>query len=150
LVSPALAADAGQVEIVHVNADFAAPQAPTAADATHASDHDPVLVRIWPGGVGWLAGNVRYPGVLAELLDAGGQRVTAAHSDARGDFRLWNLAPGDYRLRLSAPPHLSLPVTDVAITVVSGENRLTATAHHFASQLGAEIAAWTAAPSGQE
>ncbi len=150
LVSPALAADAGQVEIVHVNADFAAPQSPTATDVTHASDHDPVLVRIWPGGAGWLAGSVRYPGVLAELLDAGGERVAAAHSDARGDFRLWNLAPGDYRLHLSAPSHLSLPVTDVAITVVSGENRLTATAHHFASRTGAEIAAWTAAPAGQE
>ena len=150
LVSPALAAHVGQVEIVHLNADFAASQSPTADAITHASDHDPLLTRIWPDGAGWLAGNARYSGVQADLLDADGARVATAHTDARGDFRLWNLAPGSYRLRLSAPPHLSLPIADVAITVVSGENRFMAVVHHFVSQAGAELAAWTAAPSGRE
>ncbi|WP_298980772.1 endonuclease/exonuclease/phosphatase family protein [Caldilinea sp.] len=147
LVSPALAEIVGEATILRLSADYASPQAPTAADVLHASDHDPLLVRIWPRGVGWVAGNVGYPGVQVELLDAGGSRVAQAASDARGDFRLWNVRPGAYRLLLQAPPHVELSLSDVAITVISGENRFMTTARHQASAAGAAMALWSAAPA---
>ncbi|MFO7632835.1 MAG: endonuclease/exonuclease/phosphatase family protein [Caldilinea sp.] len=149
LVSPALAGRVGEVTIVRLSAGYAAPLAPTADNVFHASDHDPVVVRVWPRGVGWIAGNVRYAGVRAELLDGGGRSAAQATSDERGDFRLWNVAPGDYRLVLSAPPHLELAMSDVAITVISGENRFVTTARHQASLIGSKIATWSAAPFGQ-
>jgi endonuclease/exonuclease/phosphatase family metal-dependent hydrolase len=149
LVSPALAKLVGQVQIVRLNADYGASLAPTADNVFHASDHDPVMVRIWPRGIGWIAGNVGYAGVHASLLDANGRLAANAISDARGDFRLWNLAndaAAPYRLLLEAPPHLELALSDVAITVISGENRFTTTARHQASMAGATIALWSTAP----
>ena len=150
LVSPALAARVGEVRPLRLSADHAAPAAPDAATTLHASDHDPVLARIWPGGVGWIAGSVRYPGVTARLLTAAGDRVAETISDARGDVRFWNVGPGSYRVQLSAPPYLSLAISDVAITTVSGENRFAANAHHVASQTGAALAQWTASPSTRQ
>jgi protocatechuate 3,4-dioxygenase beta subunit len=85
--------------------------------------------------------------VQVELLDAGGSRVAQAASDARGDFRLWNVRPGAYRLLLQAPPHVELSLSDVAITVISGENRFMTTARHQASAAGAAMALWSAAPA---
>ena len=152
LVSPALAKRVGQAQIVRLNADYAAQHTPAADNVFHASDHDPVMMRIWPRGVGWIAGNVGYPGVQATLLGADGQRAAFATSDARGDFRLWNLwdaAPAPYRLLLEAPPHLTLALSDVAISVISGENRFTTTARHQASAAGASIALWSASPPAQ-
>ncbi len=149
LVTPALTGLIGEVQPLRISADHAAPIAPAVDNVFHASDHDPVLVRVWPGGVAWIAGNVRYPGVQATLLTAGGTVVAMTESDPRGEFRLWNVAPGSYRIQLSAPPHLSLAVSDVAITVVSGENRFVTTAHHLTSQLAADIALWTAFPSAR-
>lgn len=150
LVSPALAAQVGEVRPLRLSADYAAPATPAAAAILHASDHDPVLARIWPGGAGWIAGDVRYPGVTATLLTAEGSPIAATTSDARGDVRFWNVAPGRYRVQLSAPPYLSLAINDVAITAVSGENRFAATAHHVASQTGAALARWMASPSARE
>jgi hypothetical protein len=150
LVSPALAGQVGEVRPLRLSADHAAPATPDAATTLHASDHDPVLARIWPGGVGWIAGSVRYSGVTATLLTAAGELVAETLSDARGDVRFWNVAPGSYRVQLSAPPYLSLAISDVAITVVSGENRFAATVHHVASQTGAALVRWTATPSTRQ
>ncbi|MCS6826914.1 MAG: endonuclease/exonuclease/phosphatase family protein [Caldilinea sp.] len=147
LVSPPLAENVGEVTILRLSADYADPQAPTAEGVFHASDHDPLLVRIWPHGVGWVAGNVGHAGVQVELLDAGGRRVAQAISDARGDFRLWNVRPGAYRLLLQAPPHLKLSFSDVAITAISGENRFITTAQHQAVAAGVAMALWSAAPA---
>ncbi|BAM00579.1 MULTISPECIES: endonuclease/exonuclease/phosphatase family protein [Caldilinea] len=145
LVSPALAANVGEVTVLRLNADYASPQAPDADNIFHASDHDPLLVRIWPRSIGWIAGNVGYPGVRVELLDAADGRVAQATSDARGDFRLWNVTPGAYRLVLTAPSHLELSLSDVAITVISGENRFITAVRHQASEAGAAMALWSAA-----
>ena len=146
LVTPALAEQVGEVHPLRLSADYAARATPDAATILHASDHDPVLARLWPGGVAWIAGNVRYPGVEATLLNAAGAPVVVT-SDARGDLRFWNVIPGDYHVQLSAPPYLSLAVNDVAITVVSGENRFATSANHLASQTGAALARWMASPS---
>lgn len=150
LATPAVAARVGEVRPLRLSADYAAPANPDAATILHASDHDPVLARVWPGGVGWIAGNVRYPGVDATLITAAGSPVATAASDARGDLRFWNVTPGDYRVLLSPAPYLSLAVDDVAITVVSGENRFTVTAHHVASQTGAALAQWMASPTARQ
>lgn len=146
LVSPALAEQVGEVMIVRLSADYADPQTPEAENVFHASDHDPLLVRIWPREVAWINGNVGYPGVRVEQLDAADRRVAQGTSDARGDFRLWNVAPGAYRLVLTVPSHLELPRSDVAITVISGENRFITAARHQAGVAGAAMALWSAAP----
>ncbi|MCB0053267.1 MAG: hypothetical protein KDE24_27415, partial [Caldilinea sp.] len=146
LATPALAASVAEVMPVRVNAELPALAAPAADDVRHASDHDPVLVRVVPGGAGWIAGNVGYGGIVAELIDGGGRVVAAATSDMRGDVRLWNVAPGDYRIRVSAPPYVFLPVAEVAIRVVSGENRFVTTALHEASRFGLAAVQWTAVP----
>lgn len=147
LMSPALAANVGEIAVLRLNADYASSQAPDAEHIFHASDHDPLLVRIWPRSVGWIAGSVGYPGVRVELFDAAGDRVAQATSDARGDFRLWNVTPGPYRLVLIAPPHLELSLSDVAITVISGENRFIIAARHQAGEAGTAMALWSAAPA---
>lgn len=150
LATPTVALQVGEVRPLRLSADHAAPATPDAATILHASDHDPVLARIWPGGVGWIAGNVRHPDVEATLLTADGRPFAAATSDARGDLRFWNVTPGDYRVQLSPPSYLSLAVSDVAITVVSGENRFAATAHHVASQTGAALVRWMASPTTRQ
>ncbi len=147
LVTPALAANVGEVAPVRVNAEFPALLVPAADDVRHASDHDPVVVRVVPGGTGWIAGSVGYGALGVELIDAAGRVVAAATSDMRGDVRLWNVAPGSYRVRVTAPPYVILPVADVAIPVVSGENRFVITALHEASRSGFVAALWTAMPA---
>ena len=57
LISPALEPHVAEVQPVHVNADFAAPG--DEAGMHHASDHDPVLVRVRPAGAAWLGGQSR-------------------------------------------------------------------------------------------
>lgn len=146
LATPVLATHIGEVAALPINADFPALAAPAADDIYHTSDHDPALVRVAPGGVGWIAGNVGYGSLRVELSDAGGRIVGAASSDLRGDVRLWHVEPGEYRIRITAPPYLFLPVAEVAIPVVSGENRFVTTALHEASRLGFVAAQWTAAP----
>ena len=147
LATPALAALVSEVAPVRVNADFPALRAPAADDVRHASDHDPVLVRVTPGGAGWITGKAAYAGLSVELIDADGRVAGAALSDARGDVRLWNVAPGSYRIHVTAPPYVILPVADIAIPVVSGENRFAITALHEASRTGFAAALWTAMPA---
>ena len=146
LATPALAASVAEVLPVRVNAELPALAAPAVDDVRHASDHDPVLVRVMPGGAGWIAGNVGYGALTVELIDTADNVIDIASSDMRGDVRLWNVAPGDYRIRVSAPPYVFLPVAEVAIPVVSGENRFVTTALHEASRFGLAAVQWTAAP----
>jgi len=141
LVSASMAPAVVEVNPVHINADFAAPLAPSADRLHHTSDHDPVLVRIRPGGGAWMGGNLRYAGVRVEAIDAAGHLHSAAVTDAMGEFRLWNLTPGALRLRMTAPPYVTLASAVLDIVVAPGENRLVAAAPvHTAVRIGVAAA----------
>lgn len=149
LASPALLPWLVEVNLVHMNADFAAPANPRSASVHHASDHDPVLVRFQPAGGAWLAGNVGYPNVEITLIRGDGSAVATAVSDTQGEFRLWGLDPGAYQLKLAAPDYLTLPFREVAIPVNSGDNRWQASVQHRTVTAGAAAALLTAQPDIQ-
>lgn len=112
LISPAMALHVAQVDPVHINADYPYPQQTSADSVHHSSDHDPVVLRIRPGGAAWARGELRYGGVEIALLDEQGVRVTEATSDALGQFRLWNLTPGEYTVYYRLPAHLHIVQSD--------------------------------------
>ncbi len=147
LLSPAAAADIAEVNLVHVNADFAAPKAPVAGDVHHASDHDPALVRIRPGRAAWLGGNLGHPAIRVELVAGDGAVAAATVTDSLGDFRLWRLTPGEYQLTLTAPAYLQPTVATNTVTVTLGSNQFVSGApQHAAALLGQTVAMATALP----
>jgi hypothetical protein len=148
LVSPGLRPMVSEVKVLHVNADFAAPVTEVAGAIHHASDHDPVLVRLTPRGGGWLAVDARYPGVQVSLrrVEDGAPEVGAGTTDAEGQLRLWNLPPGDYQMRLTAPAHVELATTGQAVTVKPGGLAVEIPVRHRAVMGGAAAALSTIFP----
>jgi hypothetical protein len=144
LVSRSLEKLVGEVQAVRVNADQPSPLQPETAGALHSSDHDPLLARIWPQGVGWVAGDFDHAGVRVSWKERSGRTVGEAVTDASGEVRFWNLPPGVYQAELQAPAHLVLSSTKVAFTVVSGENRIHEETRHRTSLAGVELAVWGA------
>ena len=134
----------GEVQVVRVNADQPSPLQPETAGALHSSDHDPLLARIWPQGVGWVAGDFGHADLRFSWEERGGRTVGEAVTDANGEVRFWNLPPGAYQAELQAPAHLVLSSTEVAFTVVSGENRIHGEVRHRTSLAGVELAVWGA------
>lgn len=144
LVSRSLEKLVGEVQVVRVNADQPSPLQPETAGALHSSDHDPLLARIWPQGVGWVAGDFGHADLRFSWEERSGRTVGEAVTDANGEVRFWNLPPGAYQAELQAPAHLVLSSTEVAFTVVSGENRIHGEVRHRTSLAGVELAVWGA------
>ncbi|MCX6044389.1 MAG: endonuclease/exonuclease/phosphatase family protein [Chloroflexi bacterium] len=117
LMTPNMAPILASVQPIHMNADFPAPAIMNAANVERASDHDPVQIRLRPTGVGIVGGNVRYADTTVQLVDGAAQVVAEAQTDALGDFRLWNLTPAAYTLRLLAPAYLlpAQPALDLVV-----------------------------------
>lgn len=129
LVTPAMAPTLAEVDIVHIDAHFPALATVNTTNVNHASDHDPVQIRIRPAGVGTVGGNLRFPGFQVQILDAQQQPVAVAQTDDLGDFRIWNLLPGAYLLRIEGPVYLlaettASPELELPITVAAGYNPL--------------------------
>lgn len=91
------------IDPLHINADFPYYAELDPATVYHASDHDPVVLTVRPAGAGWIGGSVALPGVGVALVEEGGAVVAESSSDPLGEFRLWGVAPGRYRL-LYTPP----------------------------------------------
>ncbi len=106
LVTPAMVPTLAEVDLVHINAHFPALATVNTTNVNHASDHDPMQIRIRPAGAGTVGGNLRFAGFQVQVFDAQQQAVAEARTDALGDFRVWNLTPGEYRLRIMGPDHL--------------------------------------------
>jgi uncharacterized protein len=141
LLSPSMMAALAAVDIVHVNVNFPYPDHVDFTNAHHASDHEPVLIRLRPGGAAMVGGNVRYPGVQLTLLDRSGSVLGTALSDALGDFRLWDLRPGPVTAQLRAPDFLALPVQDMTLSLEPGYNSLQLpTVEHQTAALGSAAA----------
>ncbi len=111
VVSPAVVDDLVALEPLPFNTRFAYPLETDIDTIFHASDHDPLRLRIkLPMGAAgeqvFLGGSVRLPGVVVELLDERGELVRESLSDAGGEFWLWGLTPGAYTLRYTVPSQL--------------------------------------------
>jgi hypothetical protein len=103
LVSANLGPQLAAVQIVHLNADFAAGRAPV-----RASDHDPVLLRVRPDGAAAAGGDLGFGQIAVEAVSAGGMRVAAGITDVTGEYRLWGLPVGALTLRFRAPPGVQI------------------------------------------
>jgi hypothetical protein len=118
LLTPNLAMQVAAVQIVHINADFAADAA--ARDPGYAvSDHDPIRVLLRPGGAAGMGGHLGVAGITVTARDTTGATVRAV-SDANGDFRLWGLAPGAVDLVYAPPATATLDATQQSVTLAAG------------------------------
>lgn len=122
LVTENLARQTAAVHVVHINADFAAPDQslPGNPASLRSSDHDPILVRIRPGGATVLGGMLGAAGVAVSAQDVLGRVVATAVSDARGEYRLWGLTPGPLALRFTAPDGAILEPVALSLTAAPG------------------------------
>ena len=148
LITPNLRDDLAGIDPVHINADYPYPLAVDTTSVHHSSDHDPVVMRVRPGGAGWVQGNLRFDDIAVELFDDAGTLVGDTVTDANGDFVLWNVAPGTYTLQYGMPAYLSLPKIEQAITLELGPNEIEQShPNHQSIDVGAAIGILTAALS---
>lgn len=124
LVTPNLVPTLAGIMPVHINADFPTPRTVDPTNVHHASDHDPVSMRIRPQGASWLSGNVIYGGVGVQVRSRRGDLVAEAVSDAQGEVRLWGLTTGLYTVFYHAPEFVSLEREEARVLLVPGSNQL--------------------------
>jgi hypothetical protein len=137
-MGPALAS----VDILHINTDFPYPVQTDFTQVHHASDHEPLQLRIRPGGAAMAGGNLRYAGLRVTLLDLRQQPLGVAFTDARGDFRFWTLRPGIVTLRVEPLDFVALSPQEMTFTLQPGYNAISTPATtHQAMVLGG-AAAW--------
>jgi hypothetical protein len=137
LVTPGLAPLLASIDVIRFNVNFPMRAHLDFTQVHQASDHDPVQVRIQPGGAATLGGNLRYPGIHIALVDGAGQVVAETSTDDLGDFRLWNLTPGHFTARLVAPDFLTLGIAEMTLSLHPGYNHwLGPTATHQAAEIG--------------
>ncbi len=141
LVTDSMVADIAEIQPVRLNANYAYPAAVDAESVQHSSDHDPVLMRMRPGVAAWIGGNVGFGGIDVDLLDEAGLLVGSAVSDDDGEFRLWNVSPGKYRIRLTGPDTIRFDEDEWGVEVQPGGNRIDdVRAEHAVVDLGAAAA----------
>ena len=105
LVTPGLATQLADLRVLHSQADIAMSTDPS---SPRVSDHDPIYVRLRPGGAAALAGSTGIGGVVVTAQPT--QPVSASvamqtTSDASGEVRLWGLAPGSVTLEVTLPDY---------------------------------------------
>lgn len=137
LITPNLLPTLAEVDPVHINANFPYPVRVDFSHAHHASDHDPVQIRLLPTGAAMLGGNLGYGGITVQLHAAAGQLLGETRTDALGDFRFWNLALGPVKLTLHAPDFLELAATEQTMMLLPGYNELDQIpVYHQANEVG--------------
>lgn len=146
LITPNLLPTLAEVDPVHINANFPYPVHVDFSQAHHASDHDPVQIRLRPTGAAMLGGNLTYGGIKVQLHDATGQLLAETVTDALGDFRFWNLALGPVKLTLQSPTFLTLAETESTLMLLPGYNELAPLSiQHQSSEVGIAAALSAAA-----
>jgi hypothetical protein len=137
-MAPALA----EVDILHINVDFPYPTQVDFTQVHHASDHEPIRLRIRPGGAAVAGGTLGYPDLRVTLLDQTQRPLGVAMTDALGEFRFWGLQPGEATLRIAAPDSVTLSSPDMTLSLQPGYNVLYApVSGHQSAALGS-AAAW--------
>ncbi len=128
LVTPGLTPQIALVDPVRINANYAAGAADQVANLARSSDHDPVAIKIRPGGAAMLGGNLGHPGITLHISPPAQLPLHSTITDAQGEFRFWDLPPGDYHLTILAPPELA--PSSVQATFVQSTT-LAAGYHHW-------------------
>lgn len=108
------------IDPLRISADFPVYAEMDPATVYRASDHDPVVLTLRPGGAGWVGGDVLLAGVGVELVDEDGAAVAQTVSDALGEFRLWGIVPGSYGLRYSPAEGTTIENSDALFDVPTG------------------------------
>lgn len=124
LVSENLRQQISEVNVLHNNANFAYPEAVDLSNVIHASDHDPIFLRLRPDGAATLGGNLRFPGVDVAVIDESNQLVSLQQSDDRGDVQFWNLRAGKYTVRYQVPAHLRTDQSELTLELSTGNHPL--------------------------
>lgn len=137
LVSAPLASQVAEVRPVAINADRA-----DGDPALRSSDHDPIWVRVRPGGATVVGGNLAAPALGVTARDRDGVTLAVAETDGRGDFRLWGLPPATLvELEFAPPPGIELASTALRVLTAAGYNEPTLPAVSF---LAPPTAIWLA------
>lgn len=115
LVTPNLATQLALVQILHLNAD-----APTGDSPLAHSDHDPVVLRLRPGGAAVLGGMLGWGEIEVRASDGNGALLAQATTDANGDFRLWGLPTGTVTLQFETPAWIVLDESTETVNAAAG------------------------------
>ncbi|GIV75695.1 MAG: hypothetical protein KatS3mg050_0089 [Litorilinea sp.] len=144
LISPSLLEDFAGIQVIHMNADYPTPAQERPDDLRHVSDHDPVLLRLRPGGAANLAGNLIYPDIDITLRNEDGDVLATARTDADGDFRFWNLQPGTYTLAYAPPAGIQVTPPDQPVALTVGfQQAPPAQVRHQAIETAATLLLWS-------
>ena len=115
LVSPNLVSQLALVELLHLQADRAAGTSPLAQ-----GDHDPVVLRVRPGGVAAIGGTAQWAQIGLRVLDSQGTLLGETTTQARGDFRVWGLEEGTVTLEFAPPAWIVVDDPTLTVEVVGG------------------------------
>ena len=124
LIAPSLVPMLAEVDPVHINADYPYPLTTDSQSVHHSSDHDPVVMRIRPTGASWLSAELLFSGIEVQLFDTQGELVASTISDEYGTVQLWDLMPGEYSIRYTAPDYYEISSKDNIIELSAGPNEL--------------------------
>jgi hypothetical protein len=136
LLTPNLVPQVALVEILHIHADAAAGDSPLAH-----SDHDPVVLRLRPGGAATIRGTLGWGQIQVSASDRNGVVLAQTSSDANGEYRLWGLPPGTLTLQFDAPAWIMLAETTKTVEAAVGMNTTSmAQPRHTTAMTGAWVA----------
>jgi len=122
LVTPNMITDIAAIDPVHINADYPYPLTVDPSSVHHSSDHDPVVLRIRPGGTGWVAGEAAFAGIGVQLLDTDQNVMAETRTDGYGEFRFWDVPLGAYTVRYQPPAHIQMPDREMRLIATPGAN----------------------------
>lgn len=138
LLSENLGPQVAGVQVVHLHADF------PAGGAVPTSDHDPVVLRLRPGGAASTGGGLGFEGIAVEAVSPDGRQLAAAITDAMGEYRLWGLSPGVLALHFVAPPGVLLSPSSLTWEAAPGYHPAPGPqVHHLTAVAAAALAVLT-------
>ena len=109
LISPDMVQSVANVDVLHVNADFGmCPSRSNLSGCNAVSDHDPLMIRLRPGGAASVGGDLGFAGVQVELESAAQGEVFTTSTGRDGGFRFWDVPPGRTRIHFTAPDWLRM------------------------------------------
>lgn len=120
LISPNVVQSLSGLDTLHINADRAMCDAGLETQTCQASDHDPLMMRLRPGGAAAVGGDSPYAGIAVEIehLESGSvYRATTGHD---GGFRVWDVPVGEVHVRFIPPEWVVMDETEVTMTVGAG------------------------------